>query len=342
MTQIGIGIIGSGFMGLTYSETITKYCPGAKLVAITGGSRAPDLAAQYGVQHVADAATLIRRNDIDAVIVATPHATHAEYALPAAQAGKHLLIEKPMASTVAECDAINEACARAGVNCAIAFTQRFRKCNVVAKKLIDEGRIGRILLIKELALNPGGMGTLPAWQNTPENLGTLFGHGVHGIDRIRWLTGSEIRTVYARCGSIEPGVNVEGTSMLLMELADGATASLWESFQIPRPGFPRSGFAAWIVGEKGLIDLDAYGELRVAAGGGPWEVIETQAPIDWAGKGKLDPVRMQSYRDHMDDFLAGIRDRRPPRATGIDGRQSVAVALAAYESSKERKEVRVA
>jgi predicted dehydrogenase len=341
MNDIGIGIIGSGFMGLTYSETITKYCSGAKLVAVTGGSRAADLAKQYGATCEPSTEKMIRRDDIDAIIIATPHHTHAEYALPAAKAGKHLLIEKPMASTVADCDAINAACEKAGVNCAIAFTQRFRKCNVVAKQLIDEGRIGRVSLIKELALNPGGMGTLPAWQNTPENLGTLFGHGVHGIDRVRWLTGREIRTVYARCGSIEPGIKVEGTSMLLMELDDGATASLWASFQVPKPGFPRAQFTAWIVGERGLIDLDAYGELRVSTDGKPWELVETQAPIDWAGKGKLDPVRIQSYRNHMEDFLGSIREKKPPCASGVDGRQSVAVALAAYESSRLRAEVRL-
>lgn len=341
MTQIGIGIVGSGFMGLTYSEVITKYCPGANLIAISGGSRAPELARQYRVPHVEDPQVLITRADVDAVIIATPHDTHARYALPAARAGKHLLIEKPMASTVADCDAINEACDRVGVRCALAFTQRFRKCNVLAKKLIDEGRIGRILQIQEMALNAGGLGALPAWQNTPENLGTLFGHGVHGIDRVRWFTGQEVRTVYARCGSIEPAVKVEGTSTLLMELADGTPVSLWASFQMPRPSFPRAQFSAWIVGEKGLIDLDAYGELRVAVDG-RWEVVETQAPIDWAGKGKLDPVRMQSYRDHMDDFLDAIRRDRPPRATGVDGRQSVAVALAAYESSRTREEIRLA
>jgi len=340
MKPIGIGIIGSGFMGLTYSETITKYCPGARLVAVAGGSRAADLAKQYGAIFEESPDRLIRRDDIDAVIIATPHHTHAEYALAAARAEKHLLIEKPMAATVDECDAINEACKEAGVNCALAFTQRFRRCNVVAKKIIDEGRIGRILLIKELALNPGGLGTLPAWQNTPENLGTLFGHGVHGIDRIRWFTGCEIRSVFARCGSIEPDIRVEGTSMLLMEVDGGITASLWASFQVPRPGFPRAQFSAWIVGERGLIDLDAYGELRVSVEGKPWEVVETQPPIDWAGKGKLDPVRIQSYRDHMEDFLASIRENRPPCATGIDGRQSVAVALAAYESSRIRAEVR--
>jgi len=340
MSTIGIGLIGAGFMGTTYSETITKYCPGARLVAIAGGTRAADLAVRYGAAHEKDPAALIRRDDVQAVIVATPHHTHAQYALPAARAGKHLLIEKPMAASVADCDAINAAVVQAGVRCAIAFTQRFRKCNVTAKRLIDEGAIGRILHIQEVALNAGGMATLPGWQNTPENLGTLFGHGVHGIDRIRWFTGREIRTVYARCVSLEPQVQVEGTSNLLMELDDGTVATLWESFQLPKPGFPRAGFGAWIVGEKGLIDLDAYGELRVATGG-KWEVVETQAPIDWAGKGYLDPVRIQSYRDHMEDFLDAIRNNRPPRATGFDGRQAVAVALAAYESSRTRAEVRL-
>ncbi|MBN1492390.1 MAG: Gfo/Idh/MocA family oxidoreductase [Phycisphaerae bacterium] len=340
MKDIGVGIIGSGFMGTTYSETLAKYCSGAKLVAVTGGSRAAELAKRYGMDCEADAKKLIARDDIDAIIIATPHHTHAEYAVPAAKAGKHLLLEKPMAATVADCDAINAACKASGVNCAIAFTQRFRKCNIVAKRLIDEGRLGRILQINERALNAGGLGGLPAWQNTPENLGTLFGHGVHNLDRIRWFTGREVERVYARCGSIEPDVKVEGTSMLLLTLDNGVAASVSVSFQMPKPSFPRSQFSAWIVGERGLMDVDAYGELRIADRGGQWEVVETQAPIDWAGQGFLDPVRIESYTAHMNDFLDSIREKRPPMATGHDGRQAVAIALAAYESSRTHTEVK--
>jgi predicted dehydrogenase len=92
------------------------------------------------------------------------------------------------------------------------------------------------------------------------------------------------------------------------------------------------------VGEKGLIDLDAYGELRVAIGG-EWKVVEVQAPIDWAGKGFLDPVRLESYTRQCQDVIDAAIEGREPAVTGRDGRQAVAAALAAYESAKTGKEV---
>jgi len=338
MSDIGIGIIGSGFMGRTYAETLTRYCKGACLRAVTCGSRAKDLAKDYGVDLEPSVDALLSRRDIGAVFIATPHHVHFEQAMAAATAGKHMMIEKPMARSVSECDAIIEACAKAGVHCSIAFTQRTRKCNIKAKQLIDEGVIGRVLQIEENQLVPTGLSGLPRWQSDPANLGTLFGHAVHNFDRIRWLTGQEIRTVYAKCTSIEPEVKVEGTSMVLMTLTDGAAAMLWSSFQVPKPSFPRSQFAARIIGEKGLMDLDAYGELRVATDGA-WRVVETQEPIDWQGKGFLDPVRLESYTLQCQDFIDAIAQGLPPAVTGWDGRQAVAAALAAYESSDTGKEV---
>ncbi|NLX21786.1 MAG: Gfo/Idh/MocA family oxidoreductase [Phycisphaerae bacterium] len=338
MSKIGIGIIGSGFMGRTYAETISRYCSRAKLRAVACGSRAGQLAQDYGVPLESSAEALIARDDVAAVFIATPHHLHAEQALAAAAAGKHILLEKPMACTVADCDAIIEACRSANAWCTIAFSQRTRQCNIKAKQLIDDGVIGRILQMQELSLVATGLAGLPKWQSDSENLGTLFGHAIHNFDRIRWFTGSEIRTVYAKCGSIEPGTRVEGTSMVLMSLTDGATAHLWESFQVPKPSFPRAQFGTWIIGERGLIDLDAYGELRVAMDG-QWKVEATQAPIDWAGKGFLDPVRLESYTLQCQDFIDAIADRRPPAVTGWDGRQAVAAALACYESSRTGKEI---
>lgn len=338
MSDIGIGIIGSGFMGRTYSETIAKYCRRAKLVAVTGGSRAETLAKDYSMTLEPSVDALVARKDIQAVFIATPHHLHADEAVKVAQSGKHMIIEKPMACTVADCDAILDACKKAGVWCSIAFTQRCRNCNIKAKQLIDEGAIGRISHIEEFALNATGLVGLPKWQSNPENLGTLFGHAIHNFDRIRWLTGQEIRTVYAKCGSIEPDVKVEGTSMVLMTLTGGTVASLYASFQIPKPSFPRAQFSCRIVGEKGIMDLDAYGELRVATDG-QWKVVENQAPIDWAGKGFLDPVRLESYTRQCQDFIDAVVDKRPPAVTGWDGRQSVAAALAAYKSSASGQEI---
>ena len=338
MKQIRIGIIGSGFMGRTYSETISKCCQGAELVAVAGGSRAEELASDYGLVLEPNVAALIGRDDLGAILVASPHHAHAKQAIAAARAGKHLLIEKPMAGTVAECDAILDACKSAGVHVTIAFSQRTRKCNIRAKELIDAGAIGPIRQIEETCLVATGLASLPKWQSDPENLGTLFGHAIHNFDRIRWFTGAEIKTVYAKCGSLEPDVQVEGTSMVLMTLTDGTVATLWASFQVPQPSFPRAQFSTRIIGEKGLIDLDSYGELRITAAGA-WQVAEVQEPIDWQGKGFLDPVRLESYTLQCQDFIDAIHAGRPPQVVGWDGRQAVAAALAAYESSEQSSEV---
>lgn len=338
MTEIGIGIIGSGFMGRTYTETINKYCKRARVRAVTAGSRAGQLAKDYGIDLEPSVESLVARKDIQAVFIATPHHVHAEQSLAAAQAGKHILIEKPMACTVADCDAILDACKKAKVQSSIAFGQRTRICNIRAKQIIDEGRIGKIQQIDSTQLNGGGVGTLPGWQGDSANLGTLFGHGIHNFDSIRWLSGQEIKTVYAKCTSFEPAVRVEGSSMVLMTLSDGTFASLWCTFQLPKPSFPRSQFAARIIGERGLIDLDAYGELRLAIDG-QWQVVETQAPIDWQGKGFLDPVRLESYIRQCQDFIDACIENHSPAVTGWDGRQAVAAALASYESSRTGKEI---
>jgi len=338
MSELGIGIIGSGFMGRTYTETINKYCKRARVRAVTAGSRAGQLAKDYGIDLEPSVESLVARKDIQAVFIATPHHVHAEQSLAAAQAGKHILIEKPMACTVADCDAILDACKKAKVQSSIAFGQRTRICNIRAKQIIDEGRIGKIQQIDSTQLNGGGVGTLPGWQGDSANLGTLFGHGIHNFDSIRWLSGQEIKTVYAKCTSFEPAVRVEGSSMVLMTLSDGTFASLWCTFQLPKPSFPRSQFAARIIGERGLIDLDAYGELRLAIDG-QWQVVETQAPIDWQGKGFLDPVRLESYIRQCQDFIDACIENHSPAVTGWDGRQAVAAALASYESSRTGKEI---
>ncbi|MHC4441581.1 MAG: Gfo/Idh/MocA family protein [Planctomycetota bacterium] len=338
MSEIGIGIIGSGFMGRTYSETISKYCSGASLKAVTCGSRAAELAKDYSMDLSPSVESLVARDDISAVFITTPHHVHAEEAITAAKAGKHLFIEKPMACSVAECDAILDACQAAGVYSSIAFSQRTRICNVKAKELIDQGAIGRIVQMEEVSLLPVGLKGLPKWQGDPENLGTLFGHAIHNFDRIRWFSGQEIKTVYAKCKSIDPEAKVELTSMLLMTLQDGTPVSLWSCYEMPKVTFPRSQFTTRVVGEKGLIDLDAYGELRMATDG-EWKVVETQKPIDWQGKGFLDPVRLESYKLQCQDFIDAVAQKRPPGITGWDGRQAVTAALAAYESSASGKEV---
>lgn len=339
MNEIRLGIIGSGFMGRTNAETITKYLPDTRLVSIAGGSRAPQLAADYKVEYDSDVNQLVHRADIDAVFISTPHSQHTAHAIAAANGGKHILLDKPMAASVAECDQILEATRRNSVNLMIMFGQRFRLVNREAYKLIQEGAIGRIQAISTCALNSGGLASLPPWQSLPENLGTFFGHGIHNLDQVRWFTGDEVETV-AACVQRETPSNNEVSTMAVLGLRNGAMANIWVSWTIPSPNFPHSAFSARVAGDRGILDLDAYGVLRLGREGS-WKVIAEQAPIDFKGKGMLDPVRMEAYAAQGREFVSSIRERRRPSVTGEDGRAAVAIALAAYQAAKERRTVRL-
>src|SRR5438105_4133434 len=184
MKEVRIGIIGAGFMGRTNAETVTRYLKRARLVAAAGGKRAPELAREYSVPCAGSVEELLERSDIDAVLISTPHARHAEQAIAAAARGKHILLDKPMATTVEECDRILTAVARAGVKLMIMFGQRFRICNMEAHRLIRDGAIGRVRMIQEFILAGGGLASLPPWQSRIENYGPFLGHAVHNIDRI--------------------------------------------------------------------------------------------------------------------------------------------------------------
>ncbi len=333
MDKVRIGIIGSGFMGRTNAEVVTRYLKRAELIAIAGGSRAAALAQQYDVAMEPSVNALVTRDDIDAVLISTPHAEHANQAVEAARHGKHVLLDKPMSTSVSECDRILAATRKAQVKLMIMFGQRFRIVNMEAHRLIREGTIGKVRMVSELILASGGLDSMPPWQRRPENIGPFIGHAVHNIDRIRWLTGAEVLSVSARMQR-DPTTGNDVSTMALLSLSNGGMATLWASWDIPAPGFPRSGSGAWIAGEAGCLDLDAYGELRLSQGG-LWKVVTVQPPIDWAGQGMLAPTRMAAYQAQHQEFVDSILENRAPSVTGEDGRAAVVVAEAAYLSAAE-------
>jgi len=335
---LGVGIIGSGFMGKTYAETVARHLRNVRLVGVAGGTRAPALAEKYGVPCFDSYRELVTRGDIDLVCVATPHARHAEHALAAARAGKHLVIDKPMAHSVEACDAILDACATRGLKCSVTFTMRNRVGYVKAKEAIDSGKLGRVLEIRTYQVVPDGLKSARSWQLLPENLGFLFGHGIHNIDAVRALTGREVRSVFAKCRTLT-GAQVEATSDLLLTMDDGTVHYVFCSFEVAGPGFPRAESGIRVACEKGLLDVDTYDVTRISVEGAGWQTLAVQPPIDWAGKGFLDPVRLQTYRDLIQDLVDAVLEGREPKVTGWDGRQAVAAALAAYESSRTGQEI---
>lgn len=337
MKSLGVGLIGSGFMGRTNAETVRRYLQGAHLVAVTGGSRAHQIARDYEMDAEPNINALLARSDIDVIMISTPHAAHLEQAIAAAQAGKHILLDKPMATTVADCDRILAAVRKADVRLMIMFGQRFRDCNLKAHDLVQQGAIGRVTMMQEHLLASGGLASLPSWQSRPENVGILVGHAVHNIDRIRWISGAEVVSVSAQVQH-DASTGVEVSSMVLLALSNGAMATLWSSWDIVAPSFPRAASGAWIAGTEGNLDLDAYGELRLGRNG-EWSVAAVQPPIDWAGEGILSSVRMEAYRRQHQEFIDAVRENRSPSVTGEDGRAAVEIAEAAYRSAAEGRTI---
>jgi predicted dehydrogenase len=344
MQPLRYGILGSGFMGRTHAEAI-RHLPNAQLIAVAGGSRAPGLAADYGAILCASAEELAARDDIDAVIITTPQFAHAGEALLAAAHDKHLFIEKPMTTTVADAERIIEVCAQRSLALSVGYQQRYRSVPRATYELVQSGAIGQVLTIQfnqvfQMYTDPGFGGNWSWWRD-PASVGHILAGGVHAIDLIRWILSAEVVSVFGHSRTLREAHEPENTTMGLLTFSNGAIMSLWASSACPPPGFPGRIFQAYLMGERGMIDMDAYDKLQVASDG-VWRTVAQQPPVnaEQANTAFQFP-RMQAYIDQLAAYTDAVLTGAPPPVTGEDGRIGVVVALAFLESSRTGKVVQL-
>ncbi len=225
-------------MGLTYSEVISRHATGCRLIAIAGGTRAAGIASDYGVAHVPTTVALLERPDVDAVVLATPDQDRVELTRMAAAAGKHVLAEKPMAPTVAECDAMIEACEAAKVNLGVVKTERFRKITRRAKELIDEGVLGPIRMMRTVSAFPLSLTVNYAMTEsgcwTRAAVDCSWAWQLINADFLRWLTGRNATQVFAQATTYSdlPSTNLSVMAQITFE--DGLMAQMWITSEIAR------------------------------------------------------------------------------------------------------------
>jgi len=343
METVGIGMVGSGFMGLTYSEVLARHLPGARLAAITGGRKAGQLARDYGVPHEASYESLLARSDIVGVVLATPDQSRRELTLAAAAAGKHVLAEKPMAPTVADCDAMITACREAGVNLAVVQTERYRKITLRAKEIIDSGELGPIWMVRTISSFPVSLArelfeTRP-WMLDPRGGGLFMGIASHNTDFLRWLTGSNATQVYAQVQSYGDIKAPAQSVMAQISFESGVMGHMWISSEFPQPGWPSSEVRFQVVGQDGMLDLENFEYLDVARRGS-WERIMTPERFDYLKEPK-SPIRLFPHIGVIRDFVDSIRECRPPRVGGAEGRAAVELCEACLRSSQSNSVVRL-
>ncbi len=336
MTDLRIALLGSGYMGKTYSESISKYNTRAKLVAIAGGTRAPGLAAEYNVDFVPSYESLLARKDVDAVLIATPHTAHVEQVVQAAAAGKHVLVEKPMATSVAGCTEMIEACRRANVRLEVIQTMRFRGTLARAKAMIVAGKIGTVRMLRCQSLFTSYV-TDKAWAQRPEEGGPSLDMGVHNFDALRFLAGSNAERIFSHVITFGDHIQHGLSAMTQITFASGAIAQQWMSYEMPRPNLPDSMHRYYVVGDQGIIDIDGYGKLLYGIGD-KWDLVWQQPPIDFINR-PMEPARLEAFYTQTQAFVDDVLDNRPATVSGEDGREAVAMVEATWQSAKSGQSV---
>jgi predicted dehydrogenase len=341
MDTVGIGMIGSGYMALTYAESLARHMTGARLVAIAGGRRAPSLAADYEVAAEESVEALLARADVDAVILTTPDQVHCAQTLQAAAAGKHVLVEKPMAPTVAQCDQMIAACQAAGVKLAVVKTERYRDLTMRAKQLIEAGQIGPIWMLRTISCFPEAVGrdilTSRPWYTDPAGGGLFMSMASHNADMLLWLTGAQPQQVFAQAHTFgDSGVPVQSV-MAQIAFENGIMGHMWISAEMPPPSLPSSEVRFQVIGARGILDFENYEFLDLGTGEG-WERLITPARFDYTNDPK-SALRLVPHIRVVQEFVNSILEDRRPGVPGETGRAAVAICEACLVSARSAQAV---
>jgi predicted dehydrogenase len=274
---------------------------------------------------------LLERSDIEAVLVCSPTDQHARLVIASAQAGKHVLCEKPIATRKEDAYAMIEVCQSAGVQLHLAFVCRFYPFVQSAKRMVASGEIGEVL-----GIMGGNRGRAPLsmdWMINPVRAGggALIDHSVHVTDAIRFILECDVESVYAETGNlIHTDIPVEDCGLMLLEFTNGVVASVDFSWSLPHTNLYHYDFFLHILGSEGVIQVDDTKQAVFVAGN------------ENKGRGAhLEPFGVNVDAEMVRHFVRGVREGEvlPPSASGMDGLRTLEIALGAYESARRGQPV---
>lgn len=333
---VNIAIVGSGLIGSIHAQAIAEVANARMSVVIDSSEeRAQQLAARYGAAAEKDLAEALKRDDIDAVHICTPSGTHAKLGTLAAEAGKHVLVEKPLDITLSAGRRLVQAAQANHVKVAVVFQKRFSAPAQRIKQAVDSGELGNLIecdaYIKWYR-EPKYYSDSP-WHGTwaMDGGGALINQGIHMVDLLKWI-GGPVRSVFAKRRTALHKIEVEDLVNALLEYRNGALGVIQASTAL-YPGFPER--------------LDVHGTQGSA-------IIEGADLAQWAIQGRPEEVRSAGgatghtdpgaigYKWHVPvitDFVNAIIENREPMVSGQDGLDTLELIMAIYKSAQEGKEV---
>jgi predicted dehydrogenase len=332
MSAIRIGVIGLGWFGEIHCETIVGV-PSLELAALC--TRRPDRlkqqAAKFGVRKTyADYRDMLADPEIDAVSIVTMWDQHTAPAVAALVAGKHVFLEKPIASTVADAQKITAAGAMAKGNLFIGHICRFNPRYRMAKQQIDAGKIGKIVSLSSRRNIPA------AW--TPEilnKIGPIVGDAIHDTDLMLWFTGDNIVSAYAQTVDVR-GLKFPDIGQTMYRFASGATATLETVWCMPEKTPFDIDERMSIIGTEGLIHVqDTFPNLGIV----DRDKLHSPDTTYWP---QFDGLRAGALRDEFAYFAdCVLKGKTPAIGRPEDAAAALAATLAAEESARTGKVVRL-
>ncbi len=348
MRKLNWGVIGAG--GIASRRTLPGAVGGAPsarfLVAMDLRPEAAQAAAErFGIPRVyAGAEELLADPEVEAVYIATPVHVHFPQIVAAAEAGKHVLVEKPVARTVAEAQEAIEACRRAGVLLGCGYMMRFHALHAAARDLIARGELGRVVagraqLTCWYPRIPG------AWRQDPGlgGGGALMDMGSHCIDLLEFLAGARVASVIALNETLVQDYQVEDTSSVILRLESGAQMVVDSLFNVPdaasRAPLEVYGTRGALYGQ-GTIGQMPTGRIEVVLSDqGDYDAQQERTPGERTFELRAEPVNM--YAAEIEQFSRAVLEGGRPAVDGEEGLWNLRVVEACYRSSREGREIAV-
>ncbi len=346
MRTVGVGLVGSQFISALHFEALQQVA-GAEVRAVASPTLAhvKAFAEARGIRRwYTDYRQVLASDDIELVVLGLPNDLHCEAVCAAAAAGKHVVVEKPLAMNLAECDQMIQACRAAGVQLMYAEELCFAPKYVRLKRLIDEGAVGKPHLIKQCEKHDGPHSAW-FWDVDRSGGGVTLDMGCHALEFFRWiLSGPEGRkpratSIYAQMQTSVHGQKTRGDdeALIIVEFENGCTGLAEESWCKPGGMDDR----AEVYGSQGVAyaDLLRGNSIHTYSQSGYGYAVEKAGSTAGWSFTIYEEAWNYGFPQEMAHFVACARDNRPPLVGGDDGRAVLELIMAAYASAGQGRKI---
>jgi UDP-N-acetylglucosamine 3-dehydrogenase len=340
MNDLTFALIGSGFMGGVLAR-VGSELPYARCIAAADVDleRAEKLVASYGGKPYADYREMLRQHRPDAVIIATPEPYHLDPVQAAAQAGCHVFLEKPIATKLADADAIINACHDAKVKLMVGYILRFEVSYALIQSAVAEGSIGRFL-----SAYARRIATITEARRLGGRVSSVSYIGVHDIDQMLWYHPVPVKSVYAKAlrGRVWDELGTYDSAWIMIEFEDGALGihevgwclpEEWAKWQTPASWGGFGDVRMNVIGTHGNLSLDFTPMDLFGVNREGWKLPDTR---HWPA---MHQKLVGAAKLEVEHFFDCVSQDKEPLVTGEDGRRSLEVMLAAEESIVEGRPV---